>query len=88
MSGASNIHVVHEAFSSPQYRVVIVYKDGRQETQVLIARGTNPVGETQWRVPTTIEEYKAVLEAWAEHSRRQADEHFNRRHPRGGPDDR
>ncbi|HEY9869907.1 MAG TPA: hypothetical protein V6D08_12135 [Candidatus Obscuribacterales bacterium] len=85
---SNQVSIVHEPFKDDKHRVAIVYKDGKQQVQVLIARGTNAVGETLWDAPKTPEEYQSVIEAWARKAYKDHDEEMARRYPRGGPDDR
>ena len=85
---SNQVTIMHEPFKDGQHRVAIVYKDGKQEVQVLIAKGTNGVGETIWEPASTPEEHKAVIDAWALKAYKEHDEEMARRYPRGGPDDR
>lgn len=85
---SSNVSIMHEPHKTDKHRVAVVYKDGKQQVQVLIARGTNTVGETNWEPASTPEEYLEVVTAWALKAHRDHDDEMHRRHPRGGPDDR
>jgi len=85
---STQTHIAHEPYKDEKHRVAIVYRGTTQETQVLVAKGTNPAGEPNWVAASTPEEYQAVIDAWAKKAYRDYTDEMDRRHPRGGPDDR
>jgi len=84
---SAQFHIVHEPYSDKQQRVVIAYEGTKQVVKVLIAKGENAVGETNWVPASTPEEYQAVIEAWAKKSYQDYTDRMDRENPRGGPGD-